>query len=158
MKYFGEASAFKQFTNWKGINFYPIDRGTWYGTSPDNGYVKKLGKNTSEYVSIKFEELDSYLKSLENNTPETSYKIKVIDIPESGIGESSKLGTLGYILNSNQTKYVSLKFDNSLDNVTNAGHMFYNCALIAYYSSEDDNLYKNYRDVVGGNITWVKNK
>lgn len=164
----------------------------------------KVEEESDDYEEVEFSDLDTYLKSKPENTVDTSYKIKVVNIPESGVKSSSKTGTLGYILRSNRTKYVSLKFDNSLDNITNsmgmfnrcssltsidtsgftsityasgtfnrcssltnidttsftsvtdANSMFRNCSLTAYYNSEDDNIYKNYKTHVAGNITWVK--
>ena len=91
--------------------------------------VRKL--MTSEVLSVSytmvpavvFSELDTYLKSLAENTASTPYKIKVTGLTKTDCGNAATTGTLGNVIYSNNKKYVDLSYTelpNDLTDLTNA--------------------------------------
>lgn len=95
--------------------------------------VRKL--MTSEVMSVSYEmiptiafsELDTYLKSLGENTASTPYKIKVTGLTTADCANAATSGTLGNVIYSNDKKYVDLSYTELPDNLTSLTSTFAFC-------------------------------
>lgn len=107
------------------------------------------GESNLGVIVVKFSELDAWLKSQPENTPETAYKLNITELTKNDIKSSMESGSLGYALWNNKTKYVDLtsttlpndiEMDNAFrgclslvkaplipDNVTDMSFTFTNC-------------------------------
>ena len=92
--------------------------------------------------NVTFDELDGLLKSLPENTIDTSYDICITEITkEQCKGNSTESGTLQYVLQQNDRKYISLSFLSLPDDLTNASMIFYKCnSLVSIDCSNFNNI------------------
>ena len=68
------------------------------------------GESNYDVIVIKFSELDAWLKSQPENTPETAYKLNITELTVDDVRKPSDSGTLGDILKKNEYKYTDLSF------------------------------------------------
>ena len=87
--------------------------------------------------SVRYNELDTLLQGLEENTKDTPYEIEISSVDSIGFfngSSTAQSGTLQYILQQNPTKFVSLTWDNesllALTNVYIADRMFSGCSSL----------------------------
>ena len=88
-------------------------------------------------TEVLWSDLDTWLQSQPANTIDTPYKVEIDgEPPLSFFGQSGTEGTIGYILNANNTKYVDLSFSSSIttdifySEEIDAYQMFYNCSSL----------------------------
>lgn len=84
--------------------------------------------------SVTFSELDALLQSLPANTVDTPYEIEITEITNAqcvGNWQTPQSGTIQYVLQNNQNKFVSLIFaENSTSSGFNSEYMFFGCTTL----------------------------
>ena len=94
-----------------------------------NDFPSSLDKNEIIKVinTTTLANLNTLLQSLSENTVSTPYEIIITDLTAADLASSSTSGTLGYILNQNSAKYISLKYTNFPNNLTSLINTFNGC-------------------------------
>lgn len=80
-------------------------------------------------VTVAFEDLDTWLQAQPDNTADTPYELNITGLTSQNISESSTRGSLGYILNNNNTKYVDL-YETILPSKSSYSSTFLNCTTL----------------------------
>ena len=101
-------------------------------------YPTYLPKEVDEYIletinnppEIPFSWLNDELNNSPANTADTAYEIKVTELTTDDLVTSETSGTLGYVLNSNDTKYVDLSTTELPSSLTTLEYCFYNCTTL----------------------------
>lgn len=84
----------------------------------------------TQVYTVPFSELDDLLSSLSENTKNTAYKLNVTELTVENVAESSRSGTIGYVLIKNETKYVDLNETSIPDSATDINHCFAECTSL----------------------------
>ena len=77
-------------------------------------------------TEVAFSDLNTWLGNQPANTADTPYEITVTGLTVSDIGNSTTSGTLGYIINSNNTKFIDLSTTEIPSGVTDMEKAFFN--------------------------------
>ena len=78
-------------------------------------------------TTVTFDNLDSWLKSQPDNTPNTPYCLNITFLTVDNIKESSYSSSLGYVIKSNNTKYVDLSYTTLPPDARNGNEIFKDC-------------------------------
>ncbi len=81
-------------------------------------------------VTVNFSELDSWLQAQPDNTANTPYELDIRGLVASNLGRSTTSGTLGFIIKSNNSKYIDLSNTDLPDGVTDMRQCFNSCRLL----------------------------
>lgn len=99
-------------------------------------YAYPSGLNLNNVVkvlnTVAFSDLNTYLQSLSANTVNTSCCLNITGLTVEDCDDSRNSGTLGYILNQNNTKYVDLSQTELPSSLTNLAATFMNCTSLVY--------------------------
>ena len=123
------------------VNFYcdtPYDLKYWLSSLSSNDFPNSISSchfylfSESVEMSILHSEFGNNLATLDANTVQTPFKIKVTDLTVQNVGSSAQggsSGTLGSFLLANPTKYVDLS-ETIMPNATDLTSTFENCATL----------------------------
>lgn len=81
-------------------------------------------------VTVAFSDLDTWLSNQPANTIDTPYELNITGLTVNDIGYSTSSGTIGYILNQNNTKFVDLSETILPDGVTTLYNCFNDCSSL----------------------------
>lgn len=81
-------------------------------------------------VTVAFEDLDAWLQEQPENTASTPYELNITELTVQDLYSSFNTGTLGYILHTNNFKYVDLSATVLPSGVTSLSATFQYCATL----------------------------